>query len=151
MSARISSRRSPASERQRNAVVKSLVIAEAEQLDDILRHRGPATVSLRLPANIDQDAWERTFNLEKNACGCEYASLFILLSLIVIGAVAYLLWPMIQDHKIASILVGLMVCVTSIVCGKSFGQWLARRRLSSAVHALKSELGISRQLHEKSS
>ena len=136
--------------RKRSEMQKSILVTEADQLGDILRHRGPATIKLLFtpPANIDKDAWERTFNVEKNACGCDYGALFALLSLIGFAAVVYLYWPTVQTHNVASVLVASLAWIASIGCGKLIGQWQAKRRLRSAVRALRLELSTLQPSHD---
>ena len=116
----------------------SHIVTRPDQLRRVLEEATTKTVVLQLPSLAPNEGsyWENRLNAEQRACGCGEGAAFLLITLIALAILLFSGSPLLPKSMMGTAVLCTVLAVTSIVIGKAFGRFRAKRRLARAIHEL---------------
>lgn len=124
------------------------VINHPDQLLQILEDTTSKSVVLQIPSLTENEIlyWEDKLTTEKNACGCEEGTVFLLITLVGLAILIFNGSSLLPKGSITTTFLGIALSFMSIGIGKSFGIHRAKHRLARSIHELNAALN-GRQLY----
>ncbi len=117
-------------------------VTQAHELGQILTLPPSSTVVLDVAAmtSMESTGWEGEINRSLRTCGCDEATLALLLNFGVLSFVGWSQWEAISGAPVLATVIGIGCSCLAVAVGKTVGRLRGRRRLVASVDRLRAVL-----------